>query len=143
MPTPLIYNLAKENQWDGNAINFDAAGASIKMSVRKATYSPNIDTDEAYSGLGANEVSGTGYTAGGVALVNQLVSVDTTNDKAEFDFDDVTFSQNAAGFTDGRYGVLYQVAGNVFSYIDFGGDKSVVPGDLVVSPHATDGWMRW
>ena len=129
------YNTAKENQWDGNAINLDGGGATIKLDLVTASYTPNIDTDEVRSAT--NEVApGTSYTAGGPTVQNQLVTLDTVNDEVEWDFDDLTFAQDATGFTDARYARAYVNAGNFICYADLGGNKSVQTGALTLQMNA-------
>ena len=81
-----------------------------------------------------NEVSGTGYTAGGETLTNNGVSLTSTT--AHVDFADVTWSSatitaNGALIynttTDGGTGTTEAVA-----VLAFGGDKTSTNGDFVV-----------
>lgn len=137
----VYYNTAKENQADGNAVNLDAAGDVIKCDIVTSAYVPNIDTDEARNAT--NEVAtGTTYSAGGPTLANQTVTVDTVNDRIEWDFDDVTIGQDASGFTNGRIARLYKNAGNYLCYADLGGDKSIQGGDLTLQIDP-DGALNW
>ena len=77
----------------------------------------------------ANEVSGTGYTAGGNVLTN--VTPTTSGTTAFVDFDDTTFTNatiTAAGAliynsTDGDRAV---------AVLDFGGDKTSTNGDFTI-----------
>lgn len=54
---------------------------------------------------GTEASTGTGYTAGGQALTNVTVTVETTND-AKFDADDVTWTASG-GTISAAFGVLY------------------------------------
>lgn len=51
-------------------------------------------TDDVWGDISANEVAGTGYTAGGAALANVSVTTDDTNTRAEIDFDDVEWTSS-------------------------------------------------
>lgn len=48
------------------AVNFTAD--NFNVAILSASYTPDVATDAAWSAVSANEVAGTGYTAGGVAL---------------------------------------------------------------------------
>lgn len=83
-----LYNEFKEELLLGN---IDMDGHTFKM-ILVTGYTPNIDSHNGYSDVSANEESGTGYTAGGATLSNKSVTKDTTNDRAKFDADDVTWT---------------------------------------------------
>jgi hypothetical protein len=55
---------------------------TIKIALFGAT--PDIDADEYFDDL-ASEIVASGYTAGGVTLGTKTVTVDDTNDWADFD----------------------------------------------------------
>jgi hypothetical protein len=98
---------------------------TIKVMLCTSSYTPNIDTHEDRADV-TNEITGTGYTAGGETLANTSVSVDTTDDEGVFDADDVTWS--TATIT-ARYAVVYKSTGVsandlLIAYIDFGSDQS-------------------
>jgi len=77
----LIYNSAVDDMARG-AIDFDAD--TFKVMLVTSAYSPNKDTDLKRSSV-TNEVSGTGYTAGGIS-VPVTVTKDTANDKVTIQF---------------------------------------------------------
>jgi hypothetical protein len=141
MPTPTIFSKWKENQHDGNAINFDVAGDTIQVLLLKSTYT--IDqTDEFVSDLtpASNEVSGTGYARKTVA--NQSVALDGTT--VEITHDDVTWAQNASGFTNARYAVWFRNTGAdatspIVMILDFGADKGIVDGNLTLDVNPATG----
>jgi len=83
-----LYNEFKEELLLGN---IDMDGHTFKM-ILVTGYTPNIDSHNGYSDVSAQEESGTGYTATGVTLSNKAVTKDTTNDRAKFDADDVTWT---------------------------------------------------
>ena len=77
----------------------------------------------------ANEVYGTGYTAGGATMTN--VTPTTSGTTAYVDFDDVTFSSatiTAAG------ALIYNSSDGdrAVAVLDFGGDKTSTNGDFTI-----------
>ena len=88
-------------------------------------------TTTAYSAT--NEVSGTGYTAGGNTLTVTGGAVSTSGTTAYIDFADTTWS--SATIT-ARGAVIYNstAAGNpAVAVLDFGADKTSTAGDFTVS----------
>ncbi|HRP25947.1 hypothetical protein [Thauera sp.] len=83
-----LYNEFKEELFLGN---INLYGHTLKM-ILVTGYTPNIDSHNGYSDVSASEESGTGYTSGGSTLGNKGVTKDTTNDRAKFDADDVTWT---------------------------------------------------
>ena len=82
----------------------------------------------------SNEVSGTGYTAGGVTLTSTTVS--TSGTTAFFDADDPTFT--SASFT-ARGALIYNSSNSdkAIAVLDFGGDFTVSSGTFkIVFPAA-------
>ena len=90
------------------------------------------------------EVTGTGYSR--QTLVPTVADDGTTGVK--WTFTDVTFSQNAAGFTDARYAVFFKDAGGadsanpIVAIADLSSDRSVVSGDLILQCPA-GGLIAW
>jgi hypothetical protein len=82
----------------------NAAGDSYKLKLYASTAFDAATTTLA-SVTGAEASAGTGYTAGGEALTNVTVTVETTND-AKFDADDVTWTASGGPIAAG-FGVLY------------------------------------
>jgi len=113
-----IYNSAKKEISDGT-IDLDADTFYIMITNG---YTPNIDTHSKRSDV-TGEVSGPGYTAGGVALTGTSVTVDNSDDEGVFDADDVTIP-NCSIAGDGA--VIYKRRGGLASadelvtYIPFG-----------------------
>jgi hypothetical protein len=118
----LIYNSAVDDMARG-AIDFDTD--SFKVMLVTSSYTPNKDTDDKRNDV-TNEVSGTGYTAGGAASVC-TVTKDTANDKVTLSFAATSWATatiTAAG------AVYYKSRGGASSadelvaYVDFGGNVS-------------------
>lgn len=116
----LIYNSCIDDMAKG-AIDFDTD--TFKAMLVTSTYTPNKDTDTKRSNV-TNEVSGTGYTAGGAASA-VTVTKDTANDKVTITFAAVSW---ATATITARAAVIYKSRGGASSadelvcYVDFNGD---------------------
>jgi len=116
----LIFNSAVDDNIRGN-IDFDTD--TFKMMLVTSTYAPNKDTHTKRSDV-TNEVSGTGYSAGGSTCA-LTVTKDTANDKVTIQPAVVTWT--TASITARAY-VLYKSRGGassadeLFCYGDFGAD---------------------
>jgi hypothetical protein len=100
-----IYNSFKKDIMSG-AIDLDTD--TIKVMLVTSSYTPNIDTHDFMDDV-TNEVSGTGYTAGGAELASKTVTVDTTDDEGVFDAADLTWSTSTIT---ARGAVLYRCINN-------------------------------
>jgi hypothetical protein len=118
----LIYNSFVDDMARG-AIDLDTD--TFKVLLVSSAYSPNKDTDLKRSAV-TNEVSGTGYTAGGVTSAC-TVTKDTANDRVTLSFAAVNW---ATSTITARAAVIYKSRGGAASsdelvcYVDFGGDVS-------------------
>lgn len=120
-------------QEDGSAQALDTD--VLKLALIDAVYSPAAATDTIFSGISANEVTGTNYTAGGDTASGQTVTL--AGGVVTFDIADNTWAQHAAGFADARYVVLYaSVSGRLICYHDFVTDKGNVAGPFTVEMDA-------
>jgi len=111
MASIVFYNNATKDILDGT---IDLDTDTIKVSLHASTYTPAA-THDFFSDL-TNEVTGSNYTAGGVALGSTAITTVTTND-AMFDAADATWSSHATGFDTARYAVIYKHN----NYISFSG----------------------
>lgn len=123
-------------------IDFDTD--TIKGMLVTNTYVPSATAHATKASI-TNEVTGTGYTAGGATLASPTV-VDSAG-TITFDAADITWAQNAAGFSNARYMVIYKDTGTaatstLVGYIDFGADKGNVAGDLIIQFNAS-GIFTW
>jgi len=130
----VIYNAFKKNIMNGS---IDLDSDTIKVMLVTSSYTPDQDNHD-YKDDVTNEVSGTGYTAGGATLANKSVTQDNTNDKGVFDADDVTWSNSTIT---ARGAVLYKDTGDastspLICYFDFGEDKSSSSGDFTIQWNA-------
>lgn len=132
------------SSWYGTGIkaiidgDVDFAADTIKLALTTASYTPNVDTDDFFDDV-TNEVSGTGYTAGGATLGSKTVTVDAANDRVELDCADVSWS--TATITNARYGVVYKSTGTagtsqLIGVIDFGANYSSAGGTFLITVNA-------
>ena len=115
--------------------NIDHVNDDIKLALLDSNHTQDKDTHEFFDDVNANEVSGTGYTAGGQSIANTSTAVDDTADDGTFDGDDVVWSN--ASIT-ARYGVVYKDTGDnstspIIGIFDFGQDFTAAAGDFTVS----------
>jgi hypothetical protein len=115
--------------------NFDTSGNSgstfyLALYTSSASFSTNTS---AYSNT--NEVSGTGYSAGGQALTNLGVAISSNIGFVDFDNEKWTSATITA-----RYGLIYKNSSNeAVLVLDFGGNKTSTNGDFeVVFPAASN-----
>lgn len=93
-----------------------------------------------------SEVTGTGYAR--QTLTSVTVAFDgTATNAVDWSFANITFGQNAAGFSNARYFVIAKDTGAdatspVVALIDPGATISVVGGDVVISS-PTGGLIQW
>lgn len=127
----VIYNSAMFHEAKGN-IDFDTD--SFKAMLVTSSYTPDVDAHD-YRNDVTNEVTGTGYTAGGAATTC-TVTQDNANNRVSLAFSAVTW---AASSITARGAVIYKSRGGASSadelvaYVDFGSDKTSSGGDFVVT----------
>jgi hypothetical protein len=125
----LIYNSAVDDMARG-AIDFDTD--TFKVMLVTSSYTPDKDTHDKRNDV-TNEVSGTGYTAGGVTSAC-TVTKDTTNDRVTLSFAAVSW---ASSTITARGAVIYKSTGtasndNLVAYNDFGSDVASASGTFTV-----------
>lgn len=81
---------------------FDLLADTVKIALMKTSYSINIDSHQDFADISASEIVATGYTARGDAnpLASKTVTLDTTNDRAEFDAADLVYTAIGNGSND-------------------------------------------
>lgn len=126
----LIFDHVLDHLLKGD-IDFDTD--TFKAMLVTSSYTPNKGSHEFRSSV-TNEVSGTGYSAGG-AVTGATVSLDTSGHKGEVTFDPVTWT--AASLT-ARACVIYKDTGSsatdiLIGYSDNGADATVSGADFTFS----------
>lgn len=129
--------------WDTDTIKLCLVGVTATVTT--------IDTSQRfYTSFTAHEVTGTGYTAGGVQLTG--VSVSVSGSYAMQLANAITFTANAAGFTGARWGLVFKDSGvpttsPLLHRLDLGTTRSNQGGDLVINGAGTNknkwGKVKW
>ena len=135
--------------WYANALknlldrgqNIDIDTNTIKVLLTTSAYTPNQDTHSDKGDI-TNEITGTGYTAGGATLASKTVA--TTNNVLNVDAADpswagATFTARRAAYYDDSGATDADKA--LLSWNDFGADESVTAGTFTIQHHA-DGIVK-
>lgn len=131
-----VPNPTKKKLVDGS---IDLDGDTFKISLHTSSFAPNFDTLDFRDDL-TNEVTATGYTAGGQTLAGLSIAVDLTNDRAEWTFTAPQWT--ITGSVTARYAVISKIRGGAASadevvlVIDFGSDKTATDGTFTITPNA-------
>lgn len=136
MPSKLYGNflkqaLNKEIDWDSD---------TIKVALLSSSYTPNQDTHDYLDDVSSYEVTGTGYTTGGITLASKTSTYDGTNNVIILDAADVTWSSSTIT---ARYAVVYDDSGAsaaakpLIGYVDFGSDQSSTNGNFTITWDST------
>jgi hypothetical protein len=126
--------------WYGNAllkalskeINFSSD--TIKVALTTSAYTPNQDTHAYFSDI-TNEVTGTGYTAGGQALASKTATYTGATNIITLDAADVTW---ASSTITARYAIIYDdspataATKPLLAYVDFGADQTSTNGNFSI-----------
>ncbi len=132
----VLYNSFKRDIGNGS---IDLDTDSIKVMLVTSSYTADIDAHTKRSDV-TNEVSGTGYSAGGSALTTKTMTANNTSDQGVFDADDVSWT--TATIT-ARGAVLYKSRGGASSadeliaYVDFGSNQTSTAGTFTITWSAT------
>lgn len=138
MGTFTLFNQFLLKQNNGNAIDLDSA--TIKVMITTNAYVPS--QTHAFKSDVTNEVSGTNYTARGTAISGVTLGLD--GNVVEWIFNDITWAQNAGGFTNGRTYVAYEDTGvdatsKLIGYMTEAADFGNVSGPLTLDVTAGTG----
>lgn len=125
----VLYNSFKRDIMNGG---IDLDTDDMKVALVTSSYTADIDAHDNFDDI-TNEVSGTGYTAGGAQLT-ESVSVDNTDNEGVFDASDVTWLSSTIT---ARGAVIYKNTGTASTsklvcYIDFSEDKISSAGNFVI-----------
>lgn len=118
-------------------VDFDSD--TIKVALLTSSYTPNQDTHDYFNDVSANEVTGTGYTAGGITLASKTATYDSGTNVIVLDAADVTWSSSTIT---ARYAVVYDSTGTsstsaLIGYVDFGSDQSSTNGNFTITWDST------
>lgn len=125
-----VYNRFKRNALSGGMSLY---GDTIKVALLSGAHSFTA-THNTWSQVSSNEISGTGYSAGGATLASKTITQDVTSN---FDAADVAFS--TATFT-AAHAVIYDdtlTNKDLIASLDFGGNQTVTAGTFTIQWHAS------
>lgn len=128
----------------GNKIH-DLDADDFRMGIITTATTPAVNTAAPHwAGTGTTNMStnqvvttGTSYTA---PLVLTAEAWALTATGAAMDVADITLAQDASGFTNGRWGVVYNNTDankRAIGYLDLGSDRSLVAGPVTITMNAS------
>ncbi len=129
-----IYALALKGAWQGQ---INLTSDTLKMALLGSGYTPNLTTDQHFSDVNSHEVTGAGYTAGGVTLASVTLTLTAANSWAQVWANTTGYSYGQIVRPSPGNGLLYRC---VIAGIS-GGSAPTFPtnaGDTVV-----DGSVKW
>lgn len=119
------------------AVNTGSDTFKVAMITNSAT--PDFDTHDHWSDLSSTEVSGTNYTAGGVALA----SVTCAGASGTIKFDAADTSWTTSTISSARAAVVYDdtlASDPLVCLVNFGGDYSSANGTFTITWNASGIW---
>jgi len=139
-----LYDKYREGNFDGNSVNIETPGGNgIKCAIVAASYTVDQNLHDFWDDVSANEVSGTGYVAGGNVMSTGTVTVDGAGLVTVDIGDPATWTENGAGFSNGRRAIIYHDTGTgstsrlIGFSNDFGADQGNLNGDFSVTVNAS------
>lgn len=128
--------------FDASQEPVNLVGDTIKFALFTNSITPNFSTDTAYAvaPYNANEVTGTGYTAGGVTLGSKTCSESPTGSLM---FDSADPAWTSSTFSGARAGLIWDdtpttpVADPAICLVNFGADYAVTSGTFTVTVPST------
>jgi hypothetical protein len=110
MATFQVYGMFGANALGGDASGdagqMDLLSDTLKMTLHTSTYTPNIDTHEAFSSA-TNELStANGYTANGATLTTKTLTYNATGNISTFVCDDISWTASGGSLVF-QYAVLH------------------------------------
>ena len=129
--TGKLYGKVMISLWN-KEIDFDTD--TIKVALTTSSYTPDQDTHDYFNDV-TNEVSGTGYTAGGATLASKTVTYTGATNTFMLDAADVTWSTSTIT---ARTAVIYDASPGtaatnpLIGYQQNASDVSSTAGDFVI-----------
>lgn len=114
---------------------FDFSSDTFKVMLVTDAYTPDFDAHDFRNDV-TNEVSGTGYTAGGAGVTVSVSAPDTGNDRQDVSlggaaWPGATITARGAVYYKSRGGAA--TADEIIAYVDFGGDVSATAGTFTLT----------
>lgn len=135
------YTLALSKAAQNTLFSASWTADTINCALVTATYTPAQDTDSFWSTPQANEITGTGYSAGGVTLGTKSIGAVTGTHEIPLIAANAVWT--TASFTC-RYAVVYRSTGTastspLLGWVDFGSNETVASGTFTVQWDASNG----
>lgn len=113
-------------------VDLDSETQTKVALFTNTTTTPNFTTNTAYAAapFNANEVSGTGYTAGGLVLTTTTFTA--ASNVATFDAADLTWSTSTITGARGALVYSFGLASQALALVTLGADYSTSAGSLVI-----------
>jgi hypothetical protein len=130
--TAKLYGLALKSLAQGKMV-LDAD--TLKVMLCTSSYTPNQDTHQFKSDV-TNEITGTGYTAGGATLSSVTLSYNSGTNTLTLDAADTSWPTSTIT---ARYAVIYDstpatdATRPLIAYVDFGADTSDASGTFTIT----------
>jgi hypothetical protein len=107
-------------------------------ALTTSTFVPDIDVHDFFNDV-TNEVTGTGYTAGGATLASPTLTYDTATDQIRLDAADTTWTTSTLT---ARIAIGYKSTGTASTsplifFVNFGADVSTTAGTFQITWDAT------
>jgi hypothetical protein len=113
----------------------DLNSDTIKVALATSSYTPDQDAHDFFNDI-TNEVTGTGYTAGGATLGSPTFSYTGASNVWAFDGADVAWTTSTIT---ARYAIVYDstpgtaATNPLICYVDFGADVSTTAGTFTIT----------
>ena len=124
---------------DASQLAVNTGSDTIKVAMITNSSTPNFETHDHWSDLSDNEVSGTNYSAGGVALAS--VTLANASGTLKFDAADTTWS--TATISSARAAVVYDdtlTNDPLICLVNFGADYASSAGTFQITWNASGIW---
>tara|TARA_Y100000031_G_scaffold2229_1_gene2706 strand:+ start:2248 stop:2691 length:444 start_codon:yes stop_codon:yes gene_type:complete len=124
---------------DSTQMAVDTGSDTFKCAMITNSSTPNFETHDHWSDLSGNEVSGTGYTAGGAALT----SITLGNASGTLKFDAADTSWTTATISSARAAVIYDdtlTNDPLICLVNFGADYASSAGTFQITWNASGIW---
>lgn len=130
-----VFGLTLRDQFDASQLGVDLVSDVVKFQLVSNTYTPDFTVHGTELDI-TNEISGTGYTSGGVALSGKTLAAAAGT--LTFDASDVSLSNTT--LTGVRGAVLFddtQASDVLVSATTFGADYNTVNGTFAIAWNAS------
>lgn len=112
----------------------DYLSDTIKVALCTSSYTPDQDAHDFFDDI-TNEITGTGYSAGGATLGTKTLTYTGATNAIMFDAADTSWTTSTLT---ARYAVIYKSTGTgstspLMGYVDFGADVSTTAGTFQIT----------